>query len=188
MISVDGGERFADFVLFDTASGATRAFHKVLTDGERPARAVVGGWRDMLAMAGASSEQVGHTVDSTTKVTNPIVERRSAKTPPLTTRGLRDVLETGIEQVDDIHDVFAPIPSRWFGTRCGVRSTSGLLVTARPWTHPTKPARGRWSTNGRPSSVIRRRENAVYDRGWSRELPRNCDRSPATDATRRSGE
>ncbi|HEX3722967.1 MAG TPA: hydantoinase/oxoprolinase family protein, partial [Nitrolancea sp.] len=109
-MSVDVGGTFTDFVLFDTESGATTAFHKVLTDGERPARAVVSGWSEILAMAGAASEQVDYAVHSTTIVTNAIVERRGVKTALLTTRGFRDVLEIGIEQIYDIYDLFAPYP------------------------------------------------------------------------------
>src|SRR6185312_2279521 len=91
-------------------SGSTKAFHKVLTDGERPARAVVAGWREILEMASASSSQVDYAVHSTTIVTNAIVERRGAKTALLTTRGFRDVLEIGIEQIYDIYNLFAPYP------------------------------------------------------------------------------
>ncbi len=109
-MSVDVGGTFTDFVLFDIESGATRTFHKVLTDGERPARAVVAGWREILAMAGASSDEVDYAVHSTTIVTNAIVGRRGVKTALLTTRGFRDVLEIGIEQIYDIYDLFAPYP------------------------------------------------------------------------------
>ncbi len=109
-MSVDVGGTFTDFVLFDIESGTIKAFHKVLTDGERPARAVVSGWREILDMAGATSEQVDYAVHSTTIVTNAIVERRGVKTALLTTRGFRDVLEIGIEQIYDIYDLFAPYP------------------------------------------------------------------------------
>ncbi len=109
-ISVDVGGTFTDFVLFDTDAGVTSAFHKVLTDAERPARAVIAGWRELLAMADASSDQVQYAVHSTTIVTNAIVARRGAKTALLTTRGFRDVLEIGIEQIYDIYDLFAPYP------------------------------------------------------------------------------
>jgi N-methylhydantoinase A/oxoprolinase/acetone carboxylase beta subunit len=44
-ISVDVGGTFTDFVLFDMDTGATAGFHKVLTDAQRPARAVIAGWR-----------------------------------------------------------------------------------------------------------------------------------------------
>lgn len=109
-ISVDVGGTFTDFVLFDQEAGTPAAFHKVLTDAERPARAVVTGWREILEMVGATSADVDHAVHSTTIVTNAIVERRGARTALITTRGFRDVLEIGIEQLYDIYDLFAPYP------------------------------------------------------------------------------
>ncbi|HVX31329.1 MAG TPA: hydantoinase/oxoprolinase family protein, partial [Nitrolancea sp.] len=110
-MSVDVGGTFTDFVLFDMQAGTTAAFHKVLTDSERPARAVVRGWNEILEMAGATSAQVDYAVHSTTIVTNAIVERRGVRTALLTTRGFRDVLEIGIEQIYDIYDLFAPYPA-----------------------------------------------------------------------------
>ncbi len=109
-ISVDVGGTFTDFVLFDMDSGSTVAFHKVLTDSERPARAVMQGWAELLEIGGVASSQVEHAVHSTTLVTNAIVERRGATTALLTTQGFRDVLEIGIEQIYDIYDLFAPYP------------------------------------------------------------------------------
>ena len=109
-MSVDVGGTFTDFVLFDIDSGRMVAFHKVLTDGKRPARAVVHGWIEILEHAGAASADIEFAVHSTTIVTNAIVERRGVKTALLTTRGFRDVLEIGIEQIYDIYDLFAPYP------------------------------------------------------------------------------
>jgi N-methylhydantoinase A/oxoprolinase/acetone carboxylase beta subunit len=109
-ISVDVGGTFTDFVLFDMDAGTTAAFHKVLTDAQRPARAVIAGWQDVLAMAGARPADIGYAVHSTTIVTNAIVARTGAKTGLLTTKGFRDVLEIGIEQLYDIYDLFAPYP------------------------------------------------------------------------------
>jgi N-methylhydantoinase A/oxoprolinase/acetone carboxylase beta subunit len=109
-ISVDVGGTFTDFVLFDMDAGETAAFHKVLTDAERPARAVIGGWREVLEMVGAQPDQIHYAVHSTTIVTNAIVARTGVKTGLLTTAGFRDVLEIGIEQLYDIYDLFAPNP------------------------------------------------------------------------------
>ena len=110
-ISVDVGGTFTDFVLFDMDRGATAAFHKVLTDAQRPARAVITGWRELLDMAGARSDEVRYAVHSTTIVTNAIVGRTGVPTGLLTTAGFRDVLEIGIEQIYDIYDLFAPYPT-----------------------------------------------------------------------------
>ena len=109
-MSVDVGGTFTDFVLFDMDAGSTAAFHKVLTDAERPARAVITGWREILEMAGAAPEEVYYAVHSTTIVTNAIVARTGVKTGLITTDGFRDVLEIGIEQLYDIYDLFAPYP------------------------------------------------------------------------------
>lgn len=110
-LSVDVGGTFTDLVLFDMDEGQTAAFHKVLTDNERPARAVITGWQEILDMVGATSDQVHYAVHSTTIVTNAIVARNGVKTGLITTRGFRDVLEIGIEQMYDIYDLFAPYPS-----------------------------------------------------------------------------
>lgn len=109
-VSVDVGGTFTDFVLFDMDSGVIRAFHKVLTHGEHPARAVIAGWTELLDMVGAHADDVDYAVHSTTIVTNAIVARQGAKTGLITTRGFRDVLEIGAEQIYDIYDLFAPYP------------------------------------------------------------------------------
>jgi N-methylhydantoinase A/oxoprolinase/acetone carboxylase beta subunit len=110
-ISIDVGGTFTDFVLFELGSGASVVFHKVLTTPREPARAVLAGWSDLLAMSGVAAAQVDYVVHSTTLVTNAIVERRGARTALIASRGFRDVLEIGIEQIYDIYDLFAPYPT-----------------------------------------------------------------------------
>src|SRR5215211_5880882 len=110
-ISVDVGGTFTDLVLFDMDAGVTTAVHKVLTDPVRPARSVTAGWRDLLDETRATADEIHYAVHSTTIVTNAIVARSGARTGLLTTRGFRDVLEIGIEQIYDIYDLFAPSPS-----------------------------------------------------------------------------
>lgn len=109
-VSVDVGGTFTDFVLFNMDAGVIEGFHKVLTDSARPAKAVIAGWNELLDKAGARSEDVDYAVHSTTIVTNAIVARQGAKTGLLTTRGFRDVLEIGTEQIYEIYDIFAPYP------------------------------------------------------------------------------
>lgn len=109
-ISVDVGGTFTDFVLFDMDAGETAAFHKVLTNAERPAQAVITGWREVLEMVNARPDDIHYAVHSTTIVTNAIVARSGVATGLLTTMGFRDVLEIGIEQLYDIYDLFAPYP------------------------------------------------------------------------------
>lgn len=123
-ISVDVGGTFTDFVLFDMDAGATAAFHKVLTDAQRPARAVIVGWREVLDTVGARPDQIHYAVHSTTIVTNAIVARTGAKTGLLTTQGFRDVLEIGIEQLYDIYDLFAPYPPPVVPRNCDEKSSS----------------------------------------------------------------
>lgn len=110
-LSIDVGGTFTDLVLIDLAAGRTAALHKVLTDAERPARAVVAGTREILAMAGAAAADLDYAVHSTTIVTNAIIGRRGVKTALIATRGFRDVLEIGIEQIYDIYDLFATYPA-----------------------------------------------------------------------------
>lgn len=110
-ISIDVGGTFTDFVLFDITSGDIVGFHKLLTDDAEPARSLTQGWRELAGMAGTELLNVGHAVHSTTLITNSIVERRGAKTALITTRGFRDVLEIGTEQMYDINDLFSPSPT-----------------------------------------------------------------------------
>ena len=49
-------------------------------------------------------------VHGTTLVTNAIIERKGARTALLTTRGFRDVLETGTELRYDLYDLFIEFP------------------------------------------------------------------------------
>lgn len=108
-LSFDVGGTFTDFVAIDTATGEIVARHKVLTNARYPARGVLRGWRDM-AQAGLDATRVGFAVHSTTLVTNALIERKGATTALVTTRGFRDILELGREQLYDIYDLFAPPP------------------------------------------------------------------------------
>ncbi|HBY46878.1 MAG TPA: methylhydantoinase, partial [Chloroflexi bacterium] len=108
-LSFDVGGTFTDFVAIDTATGAVAARHKVLTNARYPARGVVRGWQEM-ASAGLDATSVHFAVHSTTLVTNALIERKGATTALVTTRGFRDILELGREQLYDIYDLFAPPP------------------------------------------------------------------------------
>lgn len=110
-LSIDVGGTFTDLVLVDLDAGTPAALHKVLTDAARPARAVIAGVREIVALAGTSAADLEYIVHSTTIVTNAIIERRGARTALLTTEGFRDVLEIGIEQIYDIYDLFAAYPA-----------------------------------------------------------------------------
>lgn len=110
VVSIDVGGTFTDFVVLDLETGKSTVFHKVLTTPAEPARAVVTGWQEVLALARITAAEVDYVVHGTTLVTNAIVERRGARCALITTRGFRDVLEIGIEQVYSIYDLFAPYP------------------------------------------------------------------------------
>ena len=108
-LSIDIGGTFTDFTLHDVESGEL-SVHKVLTDPEDPARALIRGVREILADTGTAPESLRLVVHSTTLATNSIIERKGAKTALLTTRGFRDVLEMGREQIYDMHDLHAHYP------------------------------------------------------------------------------
>ncbi|MFW6075489.1 MAG: hydantoinase/oxoprolinase family protein [Chloroflexota bacterium] len=109
-LSIDVGGTFTDFVAVDLDAGEVLHRHKVLTNAIYPARGVLRGWRELLDSGIFTADQVDLAVHSTTLVTNSIIERKGAKTALLATRGFRDVLELGREQMYDIYDLFAPPP------------------------------------------------------------------------------
>ncbi len=108
-LSIDIGGTFTDFTLHNVETGEL-SVHKVLTDPEDPARALIRGVREILADSGTPPESLRLVVHSTTLATNAIIERKGAKTALLTTRGFRDVLELGREQIYDMHDLHARYP------------------------------------------------------------------------------
>ncbi len=108
-LSIDIGGTFTDFTLHDTATGDLRV-HKTLTDPDNPARALIQGLRELLDEVGFSPEGLRLVVHSTTLATNSIIERKGAKTALLTTKGFRDILEFGREQIYDMHDLHAQYP------------------------------------------------------------------------------
>ena len=108
-LSVDIGGTFTDFSLLDLGTGEVLV-HKVLTDAVRPAQALMRGASEMLKAAGVAFGQVQVLVHSTTLVTNGIIERRGSKTALLATKGFRDILEMGREQIYDMYDLKAQYP------------------------------------------------------------------------------
>ncbi len=135
-VSIDVGGTFTDFVLFDIDAGTIVAFHKVLTELHQPASAVLAGWQDLALTASRSTpHRVEEVIHSTTLISNAIVERRGAATALITTRGFRDVLEVGSEQMYDIFDLFAPYPEplvpRYLRREVGERvSRNGTVLQA----------------------------------------------------------
>jgi N-methylhydantoinase A/oxoprolinase/acetone carboxylase beta subunit len=109
-LSFDIGGTFTDFVVVDLDSGSLVARNKVLTTVRDPADGVLRGWRGLIADGTCAPEDLTLLVHSTTLVTNALIERKGAKTALLATRGFRDVLELGRQQMYDIYDLFAPMP------------------------------------------------------------------------------
>jgi N-methylhydantoinase A len=105
----DIGGTFTDFVLIDTSSGAVYT-HKVLTTPDAPSRAVMEGWRHLLAEVGATGEDVETAIHATTLITNALLEGKGATTALITTRGFRDILELRREMRYDIYDLQIVLP------------------------------------------------------------------------------
>jgi N-methylhydantoinase A/oxoprolinase/acetone carboxylase beta subunit len=107
-LSFDVGGTFTDFALVDLSSGTILAEHKVPTDPVDPASSSLQGWRDLIADDRLDPSRLALVVHATTLVTNAVIERKGAKTAFLTTRGHRDLLTFGRDQMYDIYDLFAP--------------------------------------------------------------------------------
>jgi N-methylhydantoinase A/oxoprolinase/acetone carboxylase beta subunit len=103
----DIGGTFTDFVLCDMQSGDLRTY-KTLTTPDSPARAVVEGWHALLAMVGATGQQVELSIHGTTLITNALIERKGAVTAVVTTEGFADTLDTQREMRYDIYDLHSP--------------------------------------------------------------------------------
>jgi N-methylhydantoinase A/oxoprolinase/acetone carboxylase beta subunit len=109
-VSFDVGGTFTDFVAVDLDAGDLVARHKVLTNARYPARGVLRGLREIFEGGGFPPQGVAFAVHATTLVTNALIERKGANAVLLATRGFRDILELGREQMYDIYDLFAPPP------------------------------------------------------------------------------
>ena len=109
VLSVDIGGTFTDFSLLDLSTGRV-SVHKALSDPEDPSRVLIEGATELLDAAGTDFEGLRLLVHSTTLATNAIIERTGAKMGLLTTRGFRDILQMGHEQIYDIYDLRAQFP------------------------------------------------------------------------------
>ena len=109
-VGFDIGGTFTDFVRLDLETGAVSVY-KSLTDSLDPARGVLQGLTAFMRHANWSLGQVEAAIHSTTLVTNAIIERKGATTALLTTKGFRDILAMGREQIYDIYDLFAQLPA-----------------------------------------------------------------------------
>ena len=106
----DIGGTFTDICLLDPKTGRSAA-RKVLTSHQDPGKAALAGLADALAEEGLAAAGVTIIVHATTLATNALIERSGARTGMLTTRGFRDVIEVGHEQLYDLYDIHLDLPA-----------------------------------------------------------------------------
>jgi N-methylhydantoinase A len=94
-VGIDTGGTFTDLVLLEESGRATQL--KVPSTPDDPARALVGGLRQMLATMGGA--QVASIAHGTTVATNAMLEERFHSLALITTRGFRHVLEIARQSV-----------------------------------------------------------------------------------------
>ena len=104
---VDIGGTFTDVAL-EHAGALFSA--KVLTDYEKPERAIVEGLRRACRSAGIALDAVSTVIHGTTLATNALIERRGARTAFVTSAGFRDVIETRTESRFEQYDLGIDLP------------------------------------------------------------------------------
>ncbi len=106
-LAADIGGTFTDVVL---EQGAERYSTKVLTTSARPEEGVGAGIDQVLDAAGLAPGDIDIVLHGTTLATNALIERRGARTAFITTKGFRDILETGYEKRFDHYDLMIEPP------------------------------------------------------------------------------
>ncbi|MBV7486508.1 hydantoinase/oxoprolinase family protein [Bordetella sp. BOR01] len=84
---------------------------KVLTDYEKPERAIVQGLKLATQEAGIAPSAISAIVHGTTLATNALIERRGAKTAFITSAGFRDVIEMRNEGRFEQYDLAIQLPA-----------------------------------------------------------------------------
>ncbi|CAM4260394.1 hydantoinase/oxoprolinase family protein [Bordetella muralis] len=84
---------------------------KVLTDYEKPERAIVQGLKLAIEQAGIAPAAIQSIVHGTTLATNALIERRGAKTAFITSDGFRDVIEMRNEGRFEQYDLTIQLPA-----------------------------------------------------------------------------
>lgn len=103
-IGIDIGGTFTDLVAIDTSNGS-RISRKVLTTPSEPLKGV---WNAIRLFEELSNVRIGAVesfVHATTLATNTLLERKGARAALFTTKGFRDILETGREDRYDLYDL-----------------------------------------------------------------------------------
>jgi N-methylhydantoinase A len=106
-VAADIGGTFTDVAVED---GTTRYTAKVLTTPRAPEEGVLDGLAAALEKAGKEITDVDVFLHGTTLATNALIERKGATLAFVTTKGFRDVLETGYEKRFEQYDVFMDRP------------------------------------------------------------------------------
>jgi N-methylhydantoinase A len=107
-VGVDIGGTFTDVAL-EHPGGRSSA--KLLTDYERPERAILAGIAEAAAEAEVELSRIGQVIHGTTLVTNALIQRRGAKTAFITTEGFRDVIEMRSENRFEQYDLNLELPA-----------------------------------------------------------------------------
>ncbi|NBS65170.1 MAG: hydantoinase/oxoprolinase family protein [Betaproteobacteria bacterium] len=103
-IGIDIGGTFTDLVAIDLRTGE-QVVRKVLTTPREPLEGVLAALDEFERSTGASLSSASEVIHATTLATNTLLERKGARTALLTTRGFRDILETGREDRFDLYDL-----------------------------------------------------------------------------------
>ncbi|WP_353166797.1 hydantoinase/oxoprolinase family protein [Acinetobacter sp.] len=106
-VGVDIGGTFTDIAL--DLNGVIHSI-KVLTDYQRPERAILKGVTQVVATAGLTVADIDQLIHGTTLATNALIERKGAKTAFITTEGFRDTLEMRTENRFEQYDINISLP------------------------------------------------------------------------------
>lgn len=101
-IGIDTGGTFTDFTVLD---GKTWRVHKVPSDPDSPARAILHGLREL----GIDLQQAFHLVHGTTVATNAVLERKGARCVYITNRGFADILSLGRQARSELYNLTPPL-------------------------------------------------------------------------------
>ena len=110
-IAVDVGGTFTDFATQNGESGEV-LIAKQLTTPEDPSIGVMAGIDRLIKERKIDLDEVNQVIHGTTFTSNLIIERKGRNTHLITTKGFKDVLETGRIKRYDLYDLFIdkPIP------------------------------------------------------------------------------
>src|SRR6266498_5506097 len=92
ILGIDVGGTHTDIELIDVASGQIFR-HKILSTPSTPSLAIRQGTAEIIEQAGIAGQSIRYFANGTTVATNALVQKRTATTGLITTKGFRDVLE-----------------------------------------------------------------------------------------------